>query len=117
MNEIVQAVRVLRYVGARRAVERTLDNSIQGTLVIRGSKTGALGGVRVGWRPDLPPLTIHAESLGRPEVMAIGVGYEEGHRVLTNLVMEANDHLPAEKADTMWAALREAGYSIVRTVV
>lgn len=111
-TEIVQAVRVLRYAGTREAVERTLNGSIQGTLVV--DHPGQRGSQRPGWRPDLPNLTIHAEELGRVQAIGVGVDYEEGHRVLTGLIMEASNHLPSDKADTMWHSLQEAGYTLVK---
>lgn len=57
MAEILRVLRLLEYVGERALVERTLEKSIKGTLVVQ---QGA----------DRPPLVIRSATLGDfPEVM------------------------------------------------
>lgn len=104
-GEIVQAIRVLRYVGTREAVERTLNNSIQGTLVV---------GRGAGWHNNDFALTIHAAELGRPEVVAVRLSYTEAHIELLGAVMGTKAHLPAAQADEIHQFLKEQGVGLIR---
>lgn len=105
--EIVEAVRVLRYVGRREAVERTLENSIQGTMHMGHGK---------GWHPDSPVgLTVHAEELGRPRVIDIQLGYEDAYQEL-HRAANAQHIAPPNMIDNILNALTEAGVGLVRKV-